>query len=342
MKQSILAVTALVVTIASAPTLVAPQPAATLKWYKGNTHTHTVNSDGDSTPDEVARWYRERDYQFLVLSDHNFLTDVSGLNALFGADEKFLLIRGEEVTDTFAGKPLHLNGLNLSRLVMPQGGATLVETLQRDVDAIRAADGAPHINHPNFRWAITAEELTAVRRNKLFEIFNGHPQVNNLGGGGVPGLEEVWDQILSSGQLIYGIAVDDAHHFKRPWDPTASRPGRGWVVVRAPRLDAREIVLALERGDFYASTGVTLKDVTTAPGSLTVTICATAFSKYRVQFVGRGGKVLAETIDNPARYAFKGGEGYVRARVIESNGAMAWVQPTILEGQKGSGTGEQK
>ena len=83
--------------------------------------------------------------------------------------------------------------------------------------------------------------------------------MNNLGGGGVPGLEEVWDQILSSGQLIYGIAVDDAHHFKRPWDPTASRPGRGWVVVRAPRLDAREIVLALERGDFYASTGVTLE-----------------------------------------------------------------------------------
>jgi hypothetical protein len=343
MKHSTLLIAALVVIAASAPTLVAPQPAApALKWYKGNTHTHTVNSDGDSSPDEVARWYRERDYQFLVLSDHNFLTDVTGLNALFGADEKFLLIRGEEVTDTFAGKPLHLNGLNLSRLVTPQGGATLVETLQRDVDAIRAADGAPHINHPNFRWAITAEELTAVRRNKLFEIFNGHPQVNNLGGGGVPGLEEVWDQILSSGQLIYGIAVDDAHHFKRPWDPTASRPGRGWVVVRAPRLDAREIVLALERGDFYASTGVTLKDVTAAPGSLTVTIAPTAFSKYRVQFVGRGGKVLAETIDNPATYAFKGGEGYVRARVIESNGAMAWVQPAILEGQKARGTEGQK
>ncbi|MBK9316840.1 MAG: hypothetical protein IPM55_21725 [Acidobacteria bacterium] len=44
-----------------------------LKWYKGNTHTHTLNSDGDSTPDEVARWYRENGYQFLVLTDHNFL-----------------------------------------------------------------------------------------------------------------------------------------------------------------------------------------------------------------------------------------------------------------------------
>jgi hypothetical protein len=29
-----------------------------LHWYKGNTHTHTLNSDGDSTPDEMVRWYR--------------------------------------------------------------------------------------------------------------------------------------------------------------------------------------------------------------------------------------------------------------------------------------------
>src|SRR5262245_35808890 len=46
------------------------------RWYKGNTHTHTVNSDGDSTPVEVVRWYREHDYNFLVLSDHNYLTEV--------------------------------------------------------------------------------------------------------------------------------------------------------------------------------------------------------------------------------------------------------------------------
>src|SRR5215510_12308656 len=74
------------------------QPSsATLRWYKGNTHTHTLNSDGDSTPDDVVRWYREHGYRFLVLSDHNFLTSVKGLNALHGADEKFLVIKGEEV-----------------------------------------------------------------------------------------------------------------------------------------------------------------------------------------------------------------------------------------------------
>src|SRR5215510_9457787 len=87
-----------------------------LHWYKGNTHTHTLNSDGDSTPDEVVHWYREQGYNFLVLTDHNFLTNVEGLNALHGADDKFLVIRGEEVTDSFETKPLHVNALNPASL----------------------------------------------------------------------------------------------------------------------------------------------------------------------------------------------------------------------------------
>ena len=91
----------------------------------------------------------------------------------------------------------------------------------------------PSINHPNFGWAISADELAQLQRTRLFEVFNGHPTVNNLGGGGVPGLEEVWDRMLSSGKLLYGIAVDDAHYFKRPEDKTAPRPGQGWVYVRA-------------------------------------------------------------------------------------------------------------
>ena len=31
---------------------------------------------------------------------------------------------------------------------------------------------------------MTADNLMQVQRTRLFEIFNGHPQVNNEGGGG--------------------------------------------------------------------------------------------------------------------------------------------------------------
>ncbi len=87
--------------------------------------------------------------------------------------------------------------------------------------------------------------------------------MNNQGGGGAPGLEEVWDIILSSGKLLYGIAVDDAHTFKQPWYKNSARPGQGWVMVRTDRLTAAAIMEALERGDFYASTGVELADYPT-------------------------------------------------------------------------------
>ena len=220
-----------------------------------------------------------------------------------------------------------MNGLNVVRKVEPQGGKSVLDTIQRNVDAIRAAQGVPHINHPNYEWAITADDLKQVRNDKLFEIYNGHHMVNNLGGGGVPGLEEVWDMILSGGKLLYGIAVDDAHTFKQPWNRKSAQPGRGWVVVRAARLNGPAILQALERGDFYASTGVELADLAINEKEITISIKEEGASKYRIQFIGKDGQVLQESISSPATYQFRGNELYVRAKVLESNGKMAWIQP---------------
>lgn len=302
-------------------------PAAPARWYKGNTHTHTLNSDGDSTPDEVTKWYREHGYQFLVLSDHNVLTNVDGLNAVHGAREQFLLIKGEEVTDRFGDKPIHVNGLDVSTEVVPRHGSSVSDVTQHAVDAIRQANGIPHVNHPNFGWAMTTDDLKAIRNDMLFEIYNGHPSVNNIGGGGVPGMEEVWDRMLTSGRLIYGLADDDAHVFKQPGNPDVPGPGRGWVFVRADRLAARPIVEALDHGEFYASTGVELSDYQVTATAITITVKASLFSKYRVQFIGTGGSILSEVTSNPAVYTFTGKEPYIRAKVIESNGRLAWTQP---------------
>jgi hypothetical protein len=314
----------------AAPVAAQTQTGAPLRWYKGNTHTHTLNSDGDSTPDDVVRWYREHDYDFLVLTDHNFLTSVDGLNALHGADEQFLVVKGEEVTDRFEKKDIHINGLDVSARVEPQHGSSVLDVMQRNVDAIRKVNGIPHINHPNFTWSIAGDELRQLRNNRLFEIFNGHPSVNNLGGGGVPGLEEVWDTILTSGVLLYGIAVDDAHYFKQPGNPDVPGPGRGWVVVRAPRLEARALVEALDRGEFYASTGVELANYTATQQQVAIRIKPRGDAKYRVQFIGKGGRLLREATELTATYDIRGDEGYVRAKIIDSNGRYAWSQPIMV------------
>lgn len=299
------------------------------RWFRGNTHTHTLESDGDSSPADVVRWYRERGYDFLVITDHDKVTVVDGGG--------LLLIPGEEVTDRLPKKPLHVNAIGLTRVVKPQGGGTPQEVLQRNVDAVRAAGGLAQINHPNFGWAFGTVVLQKILHATLLEIASGHPLVNMNGGGGVPSVEAMWDALLTGGKRIWGVAVDDSHHFKCSFDPGAVRPGQAWIVVRAPRLTQQEIVAAIERGDFYASTGVVIDDFVAAAGEIRVTIREgppnirdSHAAKYRTQFIGAGGRVLSETVANPAVYRIRGDETYVRAKVIDSNGLIAWMQPHFV------------
>lgn len=301
------------------------------QWYRGNTHVHTLESDGDTSPDDVARWYRTHYYDFVIVTDHRALTKVDALNAAHGADGRFLVIPGEEVGADLGRIPIHVNALGVDAHVPPVPGTTVADTLRRNVAAIRAAGGVPQVNHPYFGWAMTADDLVASEA-RLFEIFNGHPFSNNYGGSGRPPLEELWDSILSRGHRLYAVAADDAHHFKRPDDPTATKPGTGFVMVRAPRLEARAIVAALERGDFYASTGVILDEYTVEDGRIRVKVRPAWMAGYRIQFIGRDGVLLDEVSAGEATYRTRGDEGYVRVKVLESNGAVAWLQPVFVGG----------
>lgn len=298
-------------------------------WYKGNTHTHTTESDGDSSPEYVARWYKDHGYDFLVLSDHNVFTDPATLSHL--VDSTFLLIPGEEVTSGFDGASVHVNGLNIPHVVEARRAASLVATIQANVDAVREVEGVPHINHPNFQWSFGVEELRQIESDKLLEIWNGHPTVHNEGGGGIPSLVEVWDILLTGGKRIYGIAVDDAHHFQGEFSADRANPGRGWVSIKADALDAVTLMTALEAGHFYASTGVALEDVVVTPKRLEVHIEQDRDFRYTTTFYGAEGRVLGETDDNPAVFELRGDVGYVRAEVVSSRGDVAWTQPVFVE-----------
>lgn len=303
-------------------------PEKQWRWFKGNLHTHTVNSDGDSAPDAVARWYKEHRYNFLVLTDHDYFTNPEGLNSFFAARDKFLLIPGEEVSAKHDSKPIHVNAFDIRSTILPVGGTSILDTIQKNVDAIRQAGGLPSLNHPNFHWAVRPGDLRQVNGLKLFEVYNGHPTVNNWGGGGFESLDEMWDAVLTAGREVYGIAVDDAHHFKS-LGPQYSNPGRGWVMVKARELSTRSVTEALENGDFYASTGVELDEVERLGQGLRLKISEANQTRFTTEFIGADGKVLSRTFDNPAEYQLKPGEAYVRARVTDSNGNRAWVQPVF-------------
>ena len=303
---------------------------AKARWYRGNIHTHTTESDGDAEPAKVVSWYRRHGYDFLVLSDHNHLT-------LFEYGEgkrrfkRPLMIPGEEISANIKGGaiPIHINGVGLSRVVEPIDAGEIVPTIQANVNAIRQAGGIPSINHPNYKWAFDHTHLRLVDGLSLFEVFNGHPATNVYGGPGKFSTEEIWDGVLSAGKVVFGVATDDSHNY-HDFTPAKSNPGRGWVAVRAQELTRDAIVAGLEMGDFYASTGVNLSDLVASPERVRLEIDPGPYQLYSTRFVGKGGELLADVAGVSAEYEPSGDEGYVRAVVTSSGNTKAWTQPVFL------------
>jgi hypothetical protein len=206
----------------------------------------------------------------------------------------------------------------------------------------------------------------------FFEVYNGHPTVYNRGDAEHASTDRVWDIILTErlGRLgkgvVFALGTDDSHHYHNE-PKKLSRSGRGWVQVRAKHLKVEELIAAMEAGDFYASSGVTLKDVQRGKDRLALEIQPEPGVTYVTEFIGtrRGydpksepvlgeydkpprvtrqyskdiGAVLAKTDSLSPSYTLKGDEIYVRARITSSKPKpnasepdeyeRAWVQPIV-------------
>ncbi len=305
---------------------------AETSWYKGNLHTHTDQSDGDAEPEVAVRWYRDHDYDFLVLSDHNHVTLYEHAESDPG---KPLMIPGEEVTvniprpawDHPLPAPVHVIAIGIHRVVEPINTGDIVTTLQANIDAIAEAGGISSIAHPNYLWAFDHREIIAVRGAACMEICSPHRNVD-----GAPGrysTEQIWDNVLSAGLPIWGVAVDDAHNY-HDFGPEMYNPGKGWIYVRAAELTQDAIVGGIERGDFYASTGVELDELEIDEEGISLRIHRYEDWEYVVTFTGRGGTTFSQTSGTEAAYRFRGNEGYIRATVTCSNPVKAWTQPVFL------------
>lgn len=329
-----------------------------LKWYRGNTHAHTINADGNVVPETVVRWYREHGYQFVFVTDHEYVADVTPLNALYGGENRFLVLRGQEVTQMLADEQhpsgtrhAHINGLGINRVVLPIGsegnmwlarGSTMEDLFVRNFAAIRAAGGIPQVNHPNLEWSVKPQDLTKISGPFLLEIANAYPSANNLGGTDDSGdvalsTEEFWDALLTRGQVAWAVGSDDSHDYLNLDDYNSERPGKAWIVVRAPELTSANILDALLKGDFYASTGVTLTNYQASATSVAIMIKQPLNSRgkaddrrFTTRFIGKEGRVLTTVHGLNPTYAIRGDEGYVRAAIVDSNGMKAWTQPSFI------------
>ncbi len=318
-------------------------------------------SGGRRVPDEQLRLGEE-----LVR-----LKPLNEFRQLFEESGRFLLIQAEEITDY-----IHVNVTNIIEFIPPQRGDGARETIENNLAAVyeqRERLGQPmmpHLNHPNWRWRVTAEDMFPVENLSFFEVYNGHRNSQNYGDETHKSLERMWDIVLSMrlGELgyglVYGLGLDDSHNYgQSPLD--VSRPGRGWVMVRSRFLTPEQLVHAMEAGDFYSSSGVTLSWFESDETGLSIEIEPEEGVTYTTKFIGtrKGfspdsepivdeegnvlpvtrrysdeiGVVLATVEGTSPRYEFEGDELYVRARVISSKDKVdyykpgdkekAWVQP---------------
>jgi hypothetical protein len=298
-------------------------------FQKGNIHTHTRWSDGDSLPADVYGWYRDHGYNFLAVTDHNTRTDPLQFKAL-EKKKAFVLIPGEEVTMTGAGKQVHVNALCTTSTIGGHHFDRQRDALAWAVEKILAQGGVALVNHPNFDWALTAPDLAGAHGAALLEIASGHPWVHTDGDETHLSHEAIWDTVLTGGETFAGVAVDDSHHFRPSTQKHQAKPGRAWIEVFAAEPSRKLICEALGAGRLYASTGVKLQRIAVLDDTYAVTV---AGGEAQVEFIGAGGAVLQKGKTGEggaASYTLRGGEVYVRARITAPDGKRAWTQPSRL------------
>jgi hypothetical protein len=317
--------------------------AAPPRYLKGQLHVHTDNSGDSQTPAaEVARWYAERGFDFLVFTDHNVVTS--------HRSSEILTIPGVELTQnlrtcdppppTGGACLLHINALFVGAAsdgpvtMQPPASLARVEIYERALERSRAWGAIAQLNHPNMGWAVDAAlGIELARRGVvLLEIANQNEVGSNGGDRDHPSTEALWDQMLSAGAMIYGVATDDAHHYTdaeqaRRRGETALVGNLGYVMVRSA-ASAGAIQAALARGEFYSTTGVQLARAEARDGALVIEVIDDGGGPYEIRFIGQGGRELRADTGTRARLDLAAAPaGYVRATVTDRPGRRAWIQP---------------
>lgn len=330
---------------AQAPELLTADPGAEV-WLKGSTHVHSRPSGDSSEPQNgVIAWYEDHHYDFIVITDHNRVSEIDGATDTRGRitlrDPRagLIVFSGIELThnpvgclpigDASRNCRIHVN--LLGPVARPGGRLEWAERRSHArLDMYRAAQvaqlalgGLAQINHPQWLWGMNPELLVELARRgmPLMEIANTAFAAWNVGDATHPSTEALWDAALSRGVTLWGVASDDAHdyhgHGKYP-------PGGGWVVVRA-RRDPQAILEALAAGRFYASTGVVLERVEVDDGALVVAVDPVAAGGYTIDFIENGRRV--ESVRGKVARRALPSDGYLRALVVRDDGKRAWIQP---------------
>lgn len=295
-------------------------PEMAAHWYKQHGYQFVVLTDHNIMPDregwkDVADMHAEQPAEKLAAA---FGTDavVTRTNAGGQTEHRllsyeqvaerldepgvFVVVPGEELTNQVHPNPVHMNAVNTTRTLGAQKHPTVREMAIREAARARRLEAEQkrpvfiQLNHPNWRWDMPAEVLAEALAADGFELVN--PSCHNLGNDTFPSSERMWDIAATlrlkkyRAEPIWAVAADDTHNYHDfAAHPQKANPGRAFVMARAESLSGDALAQALKDGDFYASTGLLLEQVTYEPETRRLTVAVDRKdpgSAYSIQIVG--------------------------------------------------------
>lgn len=301
-------------------------------WYKANFHSHSTNSDGKLTPEEMKDRYKAHGYQILAFSEHERYTNTTAYD-----EEDFLVYPAIERSITLPDKEtFHIHGImaphfsedvyhrHLEEIPVPDYHS--MQDVQQIIDELKAHGNFVMINHPYWSFN-TFEHLHTLKNYDFIEVYNHNCHVEtDLGNS-----EIYYDELLKE-RSIYALATDDNHNSHRykkgvhMWDSFG-----GFTMLQAPELSRQAIGEALQKGHFYASSGPLIQQITLENNCISVacspcsSIVFKAYPRHGYRLLAAQGEALTS-----GKYQLRGQEQWIRVKCIDADGRCAWSNPIYI------------
>lgn len=297
-------------------------PPAEPGWYRGDLHMHTVYSDGDSYPHEVAAAVYEAGLDFYGITDHNRAQTCN--NKVPHGNGWPVLVPGVEVT-SYAG---HFNvwGGNDTWYDFRDYSA---EGQQTAVNQAKADGSLVSLNHPKPFGPMW--ELPDVTGFDAIEPWNGWwGSINNLSTG-------YWADQLNhdSGENWHvGVCGSDMHYLKEPGNPmiplshaTLGHPTL-WIQTD-DELTQDSILDAIRAGRVFMSESPSGPAIYTHRDEETVSVRVQGAREDVLMAIDSDGCIRSEAIPSndatfswPINQIIPEGERYVRFQVMDTGGLV--------------------
>lgn len=291
------------------------------RFYRGNLHGHSTESDGAWSPAEYIRRYRQNGYDFVALTDHcieQYGYVISDTRA-FRRDDFTTLIGAElHPGQIESGSAWHLLAVGLPldfETHRPSDSGADVVKRAREAGAFVAA------THPNW-YAQTVRDYESLGAADAIECYNGNCDVGADRG-------YSWhfiDMLLHRGHRVGAIAVDDLHAKNGVGDFM-----RGWVYVKAEMLTPSALLRALKAGHYYSSTGAQLHQISFNGRNKLVVECSPA-ERILVTGDSPGALRVVGARLTGAEFDLRDvSSRWLRVTVQDDSGGRAWTNPVWLD-----------